>query len=167
MLALFRLLAPMSLVLGWVLCLPRGLLAQVRRTRRAVFGPRKWVAEVWLEWPLCRGSTLYRSSFRWRWLAMLSARWHAWRLDTELPRGWRDIDYLGRPYWEPYEFGVYWGVRRPTPRERRFGAYSIWSPKLPGHKGYRGEHPSAHPWVCRCDDADVSLSGGSLQDFKL
>ena len=149
-----------------MLALFRFLAALVRRTRKAVFGPRKWVAEVWLEWPLCRGSTLYRASFRWHWLAALSARWHAWRLDTDLPRGWRDIDHRSRPYWEPYEFGVYFGVRRPTTRERRFGAYSIWSPGLPGHKDYRGERPSAHPWVRRCD-ADEASSSGLSKNAKL
>jgi hypothetical protein len=49
----------------------------------------EWVAEVWLEWPICRGSTMYRQRFRFRWMARLAVRFHALLLDAHLPTHYR------------------------------------------------------------------------------
>lgn len=106
----------------------------------------RYVAEVWLEWEICRGSTLYRQRFRSRTAATLFARWHALCLDLHLPHFYWDTDSIGRPVRYAYEYGIHWGVRKVTSAEMHQGVSPVWSPALPGTKTYRGEHASAHPW---------------------
>lgn len=113
--------------------------------RRATPHQGEHVVEVWLEWPLCTGSTLYRQRFRSRWMARLAMRAHALQLDLVLPTHWRTTDWSGRPYMERYDYGIRYGLRQPTPQEREVGVPSIWTCEMPGHKNHAGEHREAHP----------------------
>lgn len=111
--------------------------------------PRKgrqgdWVAEVWLEWEVCRGSTMYRQRFSQRWMAYLAVRFHAIVLDGLLPTHYRDIDWSGRPCWYHHEYAILYGVRKVLPQEAK-DFCPVWSEELPGKRGYRGEHPMSHP----------------------
>lgn len=125
-------------------------------------GSGNYVAEVWLEWPICRGSTLYRQRFESQAKAERYARRAAALLDAILPTHWRSTDYLERPCREKYDYGIYFGVRDIAPSEMQsFSA--IWSPQLPGHKGYDGEHASAHPLF----GADLELSSEGLDGLKI
>lgn len=148
-------------VLG-LLCLAIPLLCSgpllIRKRRPKPSG--RYVAEVWLEWEVCRGSTLYRQRFRSRTAAWLFVRWHALSLDLHLPRYYWDTDWSGRRVRYAYEYGLFWGVRKATSEEMHHGVSAIWSPALPGTKAYRGEHASAHPWERE------QLSGDSA-GFKL
>jgi hypothetical protein len=131
--------------------------------------PRKvgrgdYVAEVWLEWDICRGSTLYRQRFAYEWQAALFAKLYAMQLDYVLPTHWRTTDYHGRLCWEKYEYGIKFGVRQVTPHERD-NFQLIWSPVMPGHKDYAGEHATAHPWF-KLDDKELNASVADL-GFKL
>jgi hypothetical protein len=87
----------------------------------------RWVAEAWLEWEICRGSTLYRERFDRPDAAAKAARRAAGSLDFHLPKG---------------DFGIQWGVRLACENdtERR-----IWSPYMPGSRNCRGEHRNSHP----------------------
>ncbi len=114
------------------------------RSKPAAVG-KTYVAEVWLEWPICRGSTLYRASFRWRWWAIAMMRYHALKLDWILPTHYRASDWSGRAYLERHEYGIFYGLRQPTDFEQVHGVTSVWSPVMPGYSGYSGEHASAHP----------------------
>lgn len=104
-----------------------------------------FVAEAWLEWPVCRGSTLYRQRFRTEWMAALYAKYHAMLLDFELPRTYAAEMSDGRRYLEAYEFGVYFGVRRVSSHELEHGVADIWSPTMPGSRDAVSEHREAHP----------------------
>ena len=120
-----------------------------------IFAPRKtgsgdFVAEVWLEWPLCRGSTLYRQRFAHQWQAAVFAKLYAMLLDWVLPTYWRTTDYLGRPCRERYDYGIYFGVRAATAEEAQSFA-PLWTTTLPGHAGHAGEHAQAHPLVNSLD----------------
>lgn len=103
------------------------------------------VVEVWLEWEVCRGSTMYRATANTRWMAWLKVRLAAALLDFLLPRRYRDTDWSGRPCTYRYEYGIHYGVRKPTEHEAKHGVQPRWSYILPGHKGFSGEHSSAHP----------------------
>lgn len=100
------------------------------------------VAEVWLEWPLCRGSTLYRQRFVDDASAERAARRAAQILDDVLPKHYADTDSSGNRILLEHEYGIYWGVR-PALAGDTTGR--IWSPVLPGRSDYRGEHARAHP----------------------
>lgn len=114
------------------------------------------VAEVWLEWPICRGSTMYRQRFSSKWQATLFVRFYALILDWQLPKGWATTDYLGRPTVEAYEFGIAYGIRKLKSQEE-VTFHPVWSVELPGHTGYTGEHALAHPMI-----QDDALSGYKL-----
>jgi hypothetical protein len=117
----------------------KGTLTQPRSKKNG-----DWVAEVWLEWEICRGSTMYRQRFRFRWTAYLAVRLRALMLDLRLPTRYLDTDWSGNYCVFRYEYAIHYGVRRLAGSEReRF--HAIWSTELPGTKGYRGEHASAHP----------------------
>ena len=105
-----------------------------------------WVAEVWMDWDICRGSTLYRQCFRTKQMAWLFAKLYALRLDLILPSTYAAEGWDGNPQWFKYEFAIHWGVRTRAPRESTANGFSpIWSPAMPGEKGFAGEHASAHP----------------------
>lgn len=101
-----------------------------------------YVAEVWLEWPICTGSTLYRQRFSSYESATNAVRVAAKLLDECLPRKYRDTDYLGRSIYLDYDYGIHFRVRQATPSDT---TDEIWSPNLPGHREFNGEHASAHP----------------------
>ena len=87
-----------------------------------------WVAEVWLEWEICRGSTLYRERFCRKEDAARMAESHARTLDAWLP--------------QREDVGIAWGVRKACNADT---GHAIWSPCMPGSRGYCGEHREAHP----------------------
>lgn len=119
-----------------------------------------YVAEVWLEWEVCRGSTMYRQCFRWKLLAALNAKLHAMLLDGMLPSHYVDRDWSGRPCWYRYEYGIMFGVRKLTAGEAKDGMHAVWTTELPGRAGHAGEHAQSHPLV-------RELSATGLQDYKL
>lgn len=90
-----------------------------------------FVAEIWLVWPVCRGSTMYRQRFRWEWQARLFARFYALVLDGQLPRGWQTTDYEGYTVHEAYDFEICFGVRPMTPAEEK-SFTALWATALPG-----------------------------------
>lgn len=126
-------------------------------------GPAKdsvWVAEIWLEWPVCRGSTMWRNGFRSKTLAYLVMRLRAWELDMALPRFCRSTDYLGRPCLERYEYGILYGVRKLSPQEAAHGVQRVWTTRLPGHQGHAGEHRDSHPLFA---DAEVQAAAAGFK----
>lgn len=96
----------------------------------------QWVAEVWLEWEVTRGSTMCRERFDTTAQAERAARSAARTIDYWLPQ--RD------------DFGIRWGVRRALPNER---GDPIWTTAMPGSRNHAGEHWSAHPWNRRDAEA--------------
>lgn len=104
----------------------------------------KCVAEIWLEWPVCRGSTLYRRGFQSSTVAKYYVKVYAWLLDSILPRYYRDYDWSGNITSYEYEYGIHYGVRLPAPTEM-LEVHTIWSPFMPGSKDSSGEHWIAHP----------------------
>lgn len=127
---------------------------------RAADARGDFVAEVWLEWPVCRGSTLYRGRYATRARAVDHARRAAQVLDSVLPRTYRAEDWGGKPYREAYDYGVRFGVRPLTTHEREFGVREFLETSMPGHKGHQGEHRCAHPSLREPDSAAaVQLRG--------
>jgi hypothetical protein len=94
-----------------------------------------FVAEVWLEWPICRGATMFRASARTQARALVKAKLRAKLLDLL--------------------FGILYGVRKPTAQEQQVGVVPIWTTVLPGYKGHAGENARSHPVV-----GDVALLAG-------
>ncbi len=119
-----------------------------------------FVAEVWLEWEICRGSTLYRQRFSSERAAARAVRRAAEVLDNTLPRFYYDSDWSGRRIRYPHEFEIRFGVRRANEHDT---TATIWSPELPGHREFTGEHSSAHPLTLAAKD----LQGTSLEGVKL
>lgn len=105
----------------------------------------RYVAEVWLEWPICRGSTMYRASARYKKLAWLKAKLAAVLLDVVLPRFYWDTDWSGRRCRYAYEYGIQFGVRKVTEQEERDGVHAFWTASMPGSRNFGGEHSLAHP----------------------
>jgi hypothetical protein len=108
-------------------------------------GAGNFVAEVWMDWEICQGSTLYRERFMTQQRALRAVRSAAKRLDTALPRFYPAEYSNGRRYAESYGFEIKYGVRNLAGRELTEGVASIWSPSMPGDANFSGEHASAHP----------------------
>lgn len=104
-----------------------------------------YVAEVWLEYEICRGSTMYRATAKTERGAKLKAKIAAMKLDLLLPKFYWDTDWGGRPCRYAYEFGIRYGVRQLTEREEKEGVTAFFTTALPGTHGFTGEHASAHP----------------------
>jgi len=139
---------------AWAFLLVRALLdGDLKKSSNSLV----WVAECWLEWPVCRGSTLYRRSFKSARAAERSARRRAWLLDMLLPSHYRAEYSSGRPYMESYDFGIKWGVRMATSEESAKGVDRIWAPTLPGSNDFSGEHALGHPMQSQ-SDAAVSVA---------
>lgn len=100
-----------------------------------------YVAEVWLEWPICRGSTMYRQRFKSRRAAYLAVRLHAMLLDWHLPRYYWDTDWVGRALQLKHDYGIYYGVRKLNADELEEAVNPVWSTVLPGHTEYQGQPP--------------------------
>lgn len=138
-------------------CRQRGLAAERQRAADAC---GDFVAEVWLEWPMCRGSTMYRGRFATAARAEAHVRGAARLLDMFLPKSYLTEDYSGRPYREPYDFGILFGVRALTPHEREQGVSEFLTTFMPGHLGHQGEHRCAHPLLCEPDTAAAAQLRG-------
>ncbi|KVP75256.1 hypothetical protein WJ96_05730 [Burkholderia ubonensis] len=106
-----------------------------------------YVAEVWLDWDICRGSTMYRATAKTERGAQLKAKIAAMKLDVLLPKFYMDTDWSGRPCRYAYDFGIKYGARNLTEREEKDGVTAIWTTSLPGTRDFAGEHPDAHPWT--------------------
>jgi hypothetical protein len=115
--------------------------------------PKLCVAEVWLDWSITRGSTMYRASARSPALAQLKAKTAAMVLNALLPRYFMDTDWRGNPCKVPIEANVNYGVREPTAAELKDGIKSIWATTMPGTADFAGEHPSLHPWAAEPPEA--------------
>lgn len=104
-----------------------------------------WVAKVWLEWEICRGSTMYRQRFKSQGAATKAAKFRAKLLDRVfLPTHYPAEDMGGNRYSEPFNFAIQFGVRKIAPENPRDGG-PIWTTAMPGDPGFTGEHPFAHP----------------------
>ena len=88
----------------------------------------EWVAEAWLVWDICTGSTMYRERFNTKEEAHEAAKKNAAKLDR----------------WTPshQNFGISYGVRKANKFDNE---HSIWSWALPGEPDYSGEYWQAHP----------------------
>lgn len=101
-----------------------------------------FVAEVWLEWEICRGSTLYRQRFRDQRCAERAVRKAAAKLDMALPSYYMDTDWSGRRVPYKYEYEIRFGVRPAVATDT---TTRIWSPVMPGTTNDSGEHRESHP----------------------
>lgn len=99
----------------------------------------EWVAEVWMDWEICSGSTLYRQRFNTKWGAYLAVRARAFGLDFLLPRTYWDTDWSGKPIQLAYEYSIHYGVRCLSEMERE-GFNTVYTTVLPGEKGCTAEH---------------------------
>ena len=87
-----------------------------------------FVAEVWLKWEICAGSTLYRQNFKTQWVAHIFAKLYAIILDGLLPRVYFSEGWGGGLIKNKYEYGISYGVRKMTEAERNGSFYRIYSP---------------------------------------
>jgi hypothetical protein len=120
-----------------------------------------FIAECWLEWEICTGSTMYRAAFKSEEAAAAAAKRHAALLDALLPTHYQAEFSSGRRYMEKYCFEIRWGVRPLTAHEKEHGVHTLWTTIMPGTRGHAGEHASAHPL-----SLDKPLRG-SLQGYKV
>lgn len=102
------------------------------------------VAEVWLEWSLGRGSTLYRQRFATKRQAYIYVRFYAWFLDFLLPTHFVSTGRDGRRVMVSHDMSIRYGVRLATADEQK-DFRKIWSPSMPGTSSFSGEHAEAHP----------------------
>ena len=143
-----------------VLCLFPYLAQNVLHPRQSNQGD--FVAEVWLEWDICRGSTMYRQRFATEKSAARFVKLYAWVLDFMLPKGYMSTDYVGRPKVYAHEFDIRFGVRKLVDGEG-INFHPIWTTTMPGYSGHRGEPAQAHPF-----DRDYSdVLNGSTAGFTV
>lgn len=114
-----------------------------------------FVAEVWLQWPICRGATMFRATARTKKRALVKAKLRAAMLDLLLPRTYPGEDWSGRRCTYRYDYGILYGVRKPTEQEKQHGIRPVWTTALPGERGFAGENARLHPVV-----GDVALLAG-------
>lgn len=117
----------------------------------------RFVAEVWLDWSVGRGSTMYRSTAKSQRMAGWKAKCAAVLLDVLLPSFFWGPSRYGRPCRYSYDFRIRWGVRQATALEQKNGVTAIWTASLPGWPGYAGESASEHPWM-KEEDATLEVS---------
>jgi hypothetical protein len=104
---------------------------------------KPYVAEVWLEWEICRGSTMVRRKFKHLWTAALFAKIAAMIVDFHLPSYYRAEYSDGEPYLEKYGFEIHYGIRQLGENE----IYCpVWSLVMPGNRRSTAEHREAHPF---------------------
>jgi hypothetical protein len=113
-------------------------------SRRSTNTHGTFVAEVWLNWEICRGSTMYRQQFSSKWRAAIAVKLHAMALDWILPKYYTGEDYYGHPCSYKHEYGIVFGIRQLQPNEAA-NFHVIWTTTMPGYDGFGGEHASAHP----------------------
>lgn len=152
-----------------VFALPLGMIALALLCYRHFFNLLKgdqeemFVAEVWLEWEICRGSTMFRAPYSSIKRAEKAAHRAAKLLDLFLPKSYLAEYSSGRLYWESYGFEICWGVRPVTGLESQRGVSRIWTTTMPGYSGHHGEHPSVHPVL---GESQLELSG-STDGYKI
>lgn len=139
---------PNALIIGFAILFTAGftMLALLHADR--LLKPRAnrtgdFVAEVWLEWSLGRGSTMYRQRFTTQKKAYYFVRLYAWLLDMSLPNAFRAQGRSG-PIWVPYGMDIKYGVRKISESERHVFNI-VWTNGMPGQRDYAGEHQSLHP----------------------
>jgi hypothetical protein len=134
----------LALACAYVLmCCAVGFPAWVRPALKKSNGP--FVAEVWLEWEICRGSTMYRQSFHSQRMAAIFAKLYAVLIDASLPRLYRVDDASDDgPVYERHQFEIHFGVRARVDGEAQ-RLSPIFSSTMPGYAGFEGEHREAHP----------------------
>ncbi len=118
-----------------------------------------FVAEVWLRWEICAGSTLYRQNFRTQRAAIVFAKLYAIILDWLLPTVYLTEGWNGEPVENRYEYEICYGVRKMTESERNGAFYRIYSRYLPGTNGFSGEHASVHPLIAKAERLSGSVDG--------
>ena len=116
-------------------------------SRPSVRNKGDFVAEVWLRWEICAGSTMYRKNFKTQRAAHIFAKLYAIILDGLLPRVYFSEGWGGGLIKNKYEYGISYGVRKMTEAERNGSFYRIYSTYLPGTDGFSGEHASVHPLI--------------------
>lgn len=107
----------------------------------------QFVAEVWLDWGVGRGSTMYRSSASSLRMAGLKVKLAALVLNLVLPTFYWGPSRTGRPVRYKHDFTICFGVRQPTSCETSDGVKTIWTASMPGTPGFAGEPAAAHPWT--------------------
>ena len=115
----------------------------------------RYVAEVWLEWEICRGSTMFRSRADTLVKAKAAAQRAARLADLWLPSAYRAEYSDGRPYSEPYGFEIKWGVIDTQKFPGKMWKDVPLTLVLPGRPGYTGEHRMCHPLEADADDPDA------------
>lgn len=118
------------------------------------------VVDIWLDWEICTGSTMFRSAYATQARAVEAANYFAQLLDDRLPRTYSAEMCDGSKYREEYNFSIKWGIRQATEGERNHGVRRIWTSAMPGTTRHHGEHWMAHPF----NDAKLS---GDVTGFKL
>lgn len=149
-----------ELVLGAVLTAVVGL-ALLNAVLRLAASPLQGehIAEVWLEWPICRGSVMYRQRYRWKWMAVADMRLRASMLGLVLPKYWLSTDNRDRVIRVEYPYGISYGIRRPTACEFLMGINSVWSVRLPGQAEHSAEHREGHPILQEFGGTSPKASG--------
>lgn len=115
-----------------------------------------WVSEVWINWEICAGSTMYRQRFRTKWTAYLAVRVRAFILDVLLPQFYWDTDWFGKPVRCRHEYSIHYGVRRLSELERP-DFRVVYSTVLPGQKGSTAE--LSHHRLAILDSLQVEENG--------
>jgi hypothetical protein len=144
-------------VAHWITILaPIGLILSIstlvygQQITHVLFAPRfsgtqdRYVAEVWLEGEICRGSTLYRQRFLSERMARIHAKLHAFMLDFCLPKYYLVEDEWGKLRPRRFDCDIRFGCRQLTASEADTFA-PLWSTVMPGYDGFKGEYREAHP----------------------
>jgi hypothetical protein len=105
------------------------------------------VAEVWLDWGIGRGSTMYRSSACSLRLASLKMKLAALVLNLVLPTFYWGPSRTGRPVRYKHDFTICFGARQLAAIELKDGVKTVWTVSMPGSRGFAGEPAHAHPWT--------------------
>lgn len=105
-----------------------------------------FVAEVWLDWGIGRGSTMYRGAAGSLRAAGLKAKLATLLLNLILPTFYWGTSRTGRLVRYKHDFSICYGVRPLTTLETNEGVKAIWSASMPGSRGFSGEPAEAHPW---------------------
>lgn len=106
----------------------------------------QYVAEVWLDWGIGRGSTMYRSSACSLRLARLKMKLAALVLNLVLPTFYWGPSRTGRLVRYKHDFTICFGVRQLATLELKDGVKTVWTASMPGSRGFAGEPAAAHPW---------------------
>lgn len=118
----------------------------------------RFVAEVWLDWGIGRGSTMYRSTAKYQHLAALKARVATILLDLLLPKCFWGQSRTGRTVRYTHDFCIRYGVRQATALEQKEGVTAIWTCSMPGEPNFTGEPAAAHPWT---KEANATLAAST------